>query len=101
MEELDRGDLAAIIEEQRGIPAQTVIDVLEALSTVLPAQLAEYGRVEIYHLGVFKLSERKARTGRNFETNEPVMIPYRMKVGFTASNKFASAIEDVIDIPTY
>lgn len=99
--EIDRSDIAEIIEEQHGIPAEQTVNVLKALSEVLPGQLAEYGRVELFHFGSFHLDERKARTGRNFETGEPVMIPFRLKVVFNASHHFAKAIEDITDTPTY
>lgn len=99
--EIDRSDIAAIIEEQHGIPAEQTISVLKALSDVLPGQLAEYSRVELFHFGSFHLEDRKARTGHNFETGEPVVIPFRLKVVFHASRHFAKAIEDITDTPTY
>jgi len=48
--------------------------------------------LKIPSLGTFRLRQTKARMGRNPQTGEPLKIPARRKVGFTAAKAFKESI---------
>ena len=48
--------------------------------------------LKIPNLGTFRLRQLKARTGRNPQTGEPIKIPARKKVGFSAAKVFKENI---------
>lgn len=46
------------------------------------AQLREGNKVTLVGLGTFRVTDCKARVGRNPKTNEPVDIPAKKKISF-------------------
>lgn len=50
------------------------------------------GRVLINGFGVFTKKERAAREGRNPSTNQPLQIPAKVGVGFSAARNFKERI---------
>jgi DNA-binding protein HU-beta len=56
--------------------------VLDALGEVAGAALAGGGEVPLPGIGKLKAKQRKARTGRNPRTGDPVDIPAHMGVKF-------------------
>jgi len=48
--------------------------------------------LKIPNLGTFRLRQLKARTGRNPQTGEPIKIPARKKVSFSAAKVFKESI---------
>lgn len=59
-------------------------DALEAVLGAI-AKGVKTGQVQIIGFGTFRLASRKARTGRNPKTKEPIKIPASKTVRFTAS----------------
>lgn len=48
--------------------------------------------VQLVGFGTFQVRERKARTGRNPQTNEPIQIPASKSVGFRPGAKLKDVI---------
>ena len=56
--------------------------VLGALASVIAKQLAVGVAITIPDVGKFNPTERKARTGRNPQTGEPIEIPAKFAIAF-------------------
>jgi DNA-binding protein HU-alpha len=65
---------------------------LDALTTVVERTIRSGGEVPLRGLGKFKVQHRKARTGRNPLTGNPVEIPAKTVVKFTV----AKSLKDLI-----
>lgn len=99
--ECDLGDIASEIHKRYGLPEATCYSVIQKFFEVLPDALAEFGRVEINNGGVFHLEARAARYGRNFATGEPVVIPNRDEITFSASPAVTDVVKNRTGRPTY
>lgn len=79
--------VAAIVGTQK--QAKEVVDcVLDAITDAL----ANQDTVQIAGFGSFKVSERKARTGRNPRTGAPIEIPAANVPKFSASKALKDAV---------
>jgi nucleoid DNA-binding protein len=79
--------VAAIVGTQK--QAKEVVDcVLDAITDAL----ANQDTVQIAGFGSFKVSERKARTGRNPRTGEPIEIPAAKVPKFSAGKALKDAV---------
>ncbi len=67
--------LAAIAQENSGLRAEEVEQVVDVFFEEISERLAEGGRVELRGFGAFSTRERQARTGRNPRTGEKVEVP--------------------------
>ena len=67
--------------------------VLDALVAVIGATLKKGGDIKIAGLGRFKVSSRKARTGRNPKTGEAVKIAASKKPTFRASSDLKALVD--------
>lgn len=79
--------VADIVDTQK--QAKEVVDtIINAVSDAL----ARDDSVQIAGFGTFKVSQRKARTGRNPQTGAPIQIPASKVPKFTA----AKALKEVV-----
>ena len=100
---MNKSELIAAIHselESESLPVKraTIEAVIESLGRVVTMHFAgAYPRVDaevtLPGLGKLKATTRAARTGRNPQTGEPVEIPERMVVKFSAGK----ALEDWIN----
>ena len=67
--------LSAIAEENPGLKADEVEQVVDIFFEEISDRLAEGGRVELRGFGAFSTRERDARIGRNPRTGEQVEVP--------------------------
>lgn len=79
--------VAAIVGTQK--QAKEVVDCV--LDTITDA-LANQDTVQIAGFGSFKVSERKARTGRNPRTGAPIEIPAAKVPKFSAGKALKDAV---------
>lgn len=98
--EIDRKDVAKAIAERYNLDADIAYEVLKGFCNVLPDLLAEYGRVEIHHLGVFRLAHRAPRHGVDPKGHE-YSIPARQSVTYDAAPALAEIIEQRTGVSTY
>ena len=83
-----------VIEElanRTGMTKQDVKRFLETLTSVVEDTMRNGGEVPLKGLGKFKVQHRKARTGRNPLTGEPLAIPAKTVAKFT----LAKALKDL------
>ena len=81
-------EVAAVIGTQK--QAQEAVDcVLKAITDAL----AQNDNVQISGVGSFKVSERKARSGRNPQTGETIQIPAGRVPRFVAGKALKDAVK--------
>lgn len=81
-----------LAESWGGISSRQADENLNALIEFIGKTVKREKVLKIPNLGTFRLRQTKARTGRNPQTGEPIKIPARKKVGFTASKALKEAI---------
>lgn len=83
-------DAIAATAELSKVAAQRA---LEATLDAIARALEQHDSVSIVNFGVFQVSERAARTGRNPQTGEPIMIKARKSPVFKAGKALKDAVE--------
>lgn len=81
-----------LAETWGGIPNRQADQNLTDLVDFITKTVKKDKVLKIPNLGTFRLRQLKARTGRNPQTGEPIKIPARKKVGFTAAKVFKESI---------
>ncbi len=66
--------------------------VVNTVLTSIGRGLIDDEIVQLIGFGTFQVRERKARTGRNPQTNEPIEIPASKSVGFRPGAKLKETI---------
>ena len=74
--------LAATLAESHDLPKRQVVAVLDAFVQSLAKHLQQGSKIRIPRLGMFQVSSRAARTGRNPATGEPIQIKASKKIAF-------------------
>lgn len=67
------------------LPKTRVEGMLDSLINCIADTLEADGEVSLSRIGKFRVTERSARTGRNPRTGEPISIPAKQSVRFSAS----------------
>jgi DNA-binding protein HU-beta len=81
-----------LAEAWGGISNRQANDNLEAFIEFVSKTVKKDKALKIPNLGTFRLRQTKARMGRNPQTGEPLKIPARRKVGFSAAKVFKESI---------
>ncbi|MEE9127163.1 MAG: HU family DNA-binding protein [Planctomycetota bacterium] len=91
---MNKADLIEAVQQDlgdncsRAHAERCVNSVLDAIS----AGLCKDNSVQLVGFGTFQVRHRKARTGLNPQTREPMQIPASKTVGFRPGNKLKAAI---------
>lgn len=88
-----KADLVDAIADQTGLSKKQASDVLEALSGTMTKLLKKEERIQFPSLGSFQVARRKARTGINPKTKEPIQI----KASKTVKFKIGKELRDQIN----
>jgi len=89
---MTRTQFIEALAQQAGVDKRQAKAFLEAFTSVIERSMAAHDEVPLAGLGKFKVSDRKARVGRNPLTGEPVQIPAKTVVKFT----IARALKDSV-----
>ena len=91
---MTKAELIARVHEQAGdaLSRKTVVDVIDAIFGTISKSLEEDGRFAVPGVGTFNVKARKARTGRNPQTGEPLDIPASNSVSFKVSAKLKAQL---------
>jgi DNA-binding protein HU-beta len=81
-----------LAENWGGISNRQADDNLNTLIEFITKTVKKDKVLKIPSLGTFRLKQLKARTGRNPQTGEPIKIPARRKVAFSAAKVFKESI---------
>ncbi|WP_162875421.1 HU family DNA-binding protein [Sphingomonas crusticola] len=71
---MNKQELIAAVAEQTGLARNDAAKAIESLLDTIIAQLKKGGEVRMVGFGNFSVSRRKASTGRNPRTGEPMNI---------------------------
>ena len=89
---MTQSQVAAHIADKVGISKKQAKTTLEELTGLVVRQLKKEGALRLAGLGIFRKRKSKARVGRNPATGEPINIPARTRLRFTA----AKALKDSV-----
>lgn len=85
-------DLIKVAAAKSGLSEAQMKEALDAMLEVIGEALQAGERVQLTGFGTFNVSERKARTGRNPRTGEPIEIPARTVPTFKAGKGLKDAV---------
>jgi len=71
---MNKQELIAVVADQTGLARADTARVVEGLLDTITDQLKKGGEVRLVGFGNFSVSRRKASTGRNPRTGEPMSI---------------------------
>ncbi len=89
---MTQAQVAAHLSEKVGITKKQAKSALEELTGLVVKQLKKEGALRLAGLGIFRKRKSKARVGRNPATGQPIDIPARTRLRFTA----AKALKDSV-----
>ena len=84
--------MAATLAESHDLPKRQVETMLGEFVQNLAEHLQQGSKIRIPGLGIFQVSARAARTGRNPATGEPIQIKASKKVAFRAAKELKEAV---------
>ena len=84
--------LAAGLAESHDLPKRQVEAMLDAFVQSFAEHLQQGTKIRIPGLGIFQVSSRAARTGRNPATGEPIQIKASKKIAFRPAKELKEAI---------
>ena len=84
--------MAAGLAESYDLPKRQVEAMLDAFVQSLAEHLQQGSKIRIPGLGIFQVSARAARMGRNPATGEPIQIKASKKIAFRPAKELKEAI---------
>ena len=84
--------LAAGLAESHDLPKHQVEAMLDAFVQSFTGHLQQGTKIRIPGLGIFQVSSRAARMGRNPATGEPIQIKASKKIAFRPAKELKEAI---------
>ena len=84
--------LAAKLAESHDLPKRQVEAMLDAFVQSFAEHLQQGSKIRIPGLGIFQVSSRAARMGRNPATGEPIQIKASKKIAFRPAKELKEAI---------
>ncbi len=88
-----KSDIVDKVAAEAGITKTQASTALDAAVNSITASLKKGERVTLVGFGTFSTSQRKARTGRNPKTGEPVKIAAKRVARFMPGAKLKDAIQ--------
>ena len=90
---MTRAELVDAIAAETAMAKADAEKLMTAFQTILGRQLKAGEKVNIFGFGVFQVSKRKARVGRNPKTGAAIDIPESKTPKFRAGRVFKEAIQ--------
>mmetsp|Transcript_36632 Transcript_36632/g.56285 ORF Transcript_36632/g.56285 Transcript_36632/m.56285 type:complete len:140 (+) Transcript_36632:91-510(+) len=94
---LSRGDLARLIAQEHQVSVAKGARILNTVFDTITESLANKQEVRISSFGGFKTVESKGRMGRNPNSGEPIYIPTKQRVRFTAYSALKGTLQPALD----
>ena len=89
---MNKQDLIAKIASDTGATKSSAAAAVESLLDGITRALKKGDPITFVGFGTFKTSRRRARVARNPRTGDPIKIPKRRVVRFTAGKALKSAV---------
>ncbi len=90
---MTKAEFTGKIAERAGISKSEATKVLDAVTDELTELLFKEQKITFPGFGTFKTNTRVARTGRNPQTGEEIMIPARKVVKFNPAPALKEAVK--------
>lgn len=89
---MNKAELVDVVAKDANTTKKDAETVINAAMEAIIKCVAGGERVTLVGFGTFEARQRKARTGRNPKTNEPLSIPARRVASFKVGKEFAEAV---------
>ncbi len=89
---MNKGDMIDLMAASAKITKVQANKALDSLVVGVTAALKKGDRVTVVGFGTYSTSNRKARTGRNPQTGQPLKIAARRVVKFSAGAELKAAV---------
>jgi DNA-binding protein HU-beta len=89
---MKKSQLGAVMGEKMGVSKKQGMEFVDMFIDVITAEMRKGNKVNITGFGIFKVSDRKAREGRNPRTGETIHIKASKKPRFTPGKLLKEAI---------
>lgn len=90
---MNKTELITAIVEKTGVAKKDAVQVVDAFTEVVTAELKKGGDLRLVGFGTFKVKERSARTGINPQTKEKITIAASKAPAFVASSVLKEAVK--------
>ncbi|AJC50265.1 HU family DNA-binding protein [Coxiella endosymbiont of Amblyomma americanum] len=91
---MNKNDLIEVMAKSADISKNAATQALDAFIESVTKSLQKRKDVILVNFGSFKVGQRSARMGRNPQTGEPIRIPARTVVRFSAGKKLKDALKE-------
>ena len=92
---MTKNELVRELAEDFELPRKQMAELLEAVLEKMTAVLKSGDKVALPPFGQFKVRDRAARIARNPQTGEPVKVPAKRVLRFTAARPLKEAVGTV------
>lgn len=89
---MNKAELVDVVSREAGTTKKDAESVINIMMDTIVKQVSGGERVTLVGFGTFEARQRKARTGRNPKTNEPLQIPAKRVPGFRVGKEFSEAV---------
>lgn len=89
---MNKSELISKIAEKSSLTKKDAEKVFNAFVATIEEALLQGDKVQLMGFGSFEVRERKARVGRNPQTNEPLEIPASKVPAFKAGKNLKNAL---------
>jgi len=89
---MKKSELIKKVTEKANVSRKIATDVVNTFINIVKETITQEWEFSLRWFGTFKVSKRKARTGRNPKTGETIKIPARRSVRFKAGSDLKKAI---------
>ncbi len=89
---MNRTEAVEILSNKTGLSKKACIDTYTILFDLIGDTLAKKEEFRVVGFGTFKPLTRKARTGRNVKTGEPIEIPEKDTVSFKVATNLSDKV---------
>jgi nucleoid DNA-binding protein len=90
---IGKTELAGKVAEKTGLNKSQATRAVDATLDEISAALGSGDEVRLTGFGTFRVSETKARTGRNPRTGDPINIAAGRRPGFTPGSRLRDAVQ--------
>jgi DNA-binding protein HU-beta len=88
-----KADMVAKVAEESGITKAQAGRAVDALLDVISSTLSSGQNVTLSGFGTFRVTNTKARQGRNPATGAAITIPAGKRIGFSAGSRLNSMVK--------
>jgi len=90
---MTKAELVEKVAKDAGISKAAAVKALDSFIDGVVKGVKKGSKVALVGFGTFSVAKRKARTGRNPQTGEPIKIPARKVPKFSAGKTFKDAVK--------